>query len=67
MGRPEPDGRYTLAIVDRGVGMSAEAMGRLEPGRLAGQESFTVAPSKYLGHYGRGTWRPPRDRGAARP
>ena len=49
-GRPEPDGRYTLAIVDRGVGMSAEAMDASNR-RLAGQESFTVAPSKYLGHY----------------
>jgi signal transduction histidine kinase len=49
-GRPEPDGRYTLAIVDRGVGMSAEAIDASNR-RLAGQESFTVAPSKYLGHY----------------
>jgi len=49
-GRPEADGRYTLAIVDRGAGMSAEAMDASNR-RLAGLESFTVAPSKYLGHY----------------
>jgi signal transduction histidine kinase len=49
-GRLEADGRYTLAIVDRGVGMTAQAM-EASNRRLAGQESFTVAPSKYLGHY----------------
>jgi signal transduction histidine kinase len=49
-GRAEADGRYTLAIVDRGVGMTAEAMAASNR-RLAGHESFTVAPSKYLGHY----------------
>src|SRR5262245_34583745 len=44
-----PD-RYTLAVVDTGLGMPAadiEAANR----RLAGAESFTIAPSKYLGHY----------------
>ena len=43
-------GGYTLAVIDSGLGMSArdiEAANR----RLAGVESFTVAPSKYLGHY----------------
>jgi hypothetical protein len=48
-GRSRPDG-YTLAIIDSGLGMTAadiEAANR----RLAGEESFTVAPSKYLGHY----------------
>jgi signal transduction histidine kinase len=49
-GRVEADGRYILAIVDRGVGMTAQAM-EASNRRLAGQESFTVAPSKYLGHY----------------
>src|SRR5262245_34483030 len=49
-GRPDAGGRYTLAVVDRGVGMSAEAMDASNR-RLAGQESFTVAPSKYLGYY----------------
>jgi signal transduction histidine kinase len=41
---------YTLAIMDSGLGMppsDVEAANR----RLAGVESFTVAPSKYLGHY----------------
>jgi signal transduction histidine kinase len=44
-----PD-RYTLAVVDTGLGMppaDIEAANR----RLAGAESFTIAPSKYLGHY----------------
>jgi hypothetical protein len=49
-GKVEADGRYTLAIVDRGVGMTSEAMDASNR-RLAGDESFTVAPSKYLGHY----------------
>jgi signal transduction histidine kinase len=43
-------GGHALAIVDAGRGMPAheiEAANR----RLAGGESFTVAPSKYLGHY----------------
>jgi signal transduction histidine kinase len=41
---------YTLAVMDSGLGMppaDIEAANR----RLAGVESFTVAPSKYLGHY----------------
>jgi signal transduction histidine kinase len=41
---------YRLAVVDAGLGMAPgdiEAANR----RLAGIESFTVAPSKYLGHY----------------
>jgi len=48
-GRNRPDG-YTLAVIDSGLGMPAadvEAANR----RLAGEESFTIAPSKYLGHY----------------
>jgi len=49
-GKVDADGRYTLAIVDRGVGMTGEAM-EASNRRLAGDESFTVAPSKYLGHY----------------
>ena len=43
-------GGHALAIADAGRGMPAheiEAANR----RLAGGESFTVAPSKYLGHY----------------
>jgi signal transduction histidine kinase len=48
-GRSRNDG-YTLAIIDSGLGMppaDVEAANR----RLAGEESFTIAPSKYLGHY----------------
>jgi len=41
---------YTLAITDNGLGMSREDLDRANR-RLAGQESFTVAPSRYLGHY----------------
>ncbi|MFP5254493.1 MAG: nitrate- and nitrite sensing domain-containing protein [Acidimicrobiia bacterium] len=41
---------YTFAITDNGLGMSAEDLARANR-RLAGQESFTVAPSRYLGHY----------------
>ncbi|MEO7571990.1 MAG: ATP-binding protein [Acidimicrobiales bacterium] len=41
---------YTVAIADSGLGMSAEDLERANR-RLAGQESFTVAPSRYLGHY----------------
>jgi signal transduction histidine kinase len=49
-GDRERQGGYTLAIIDSGLGMTAadiEAANR----RLAGAESFTIAPSKYLGHY----------------
>jgi signal transduction histidine kinase len=49
-GEREQQGMYTLAIIDSGLGMSTadvEAANR----RLAGAESFTIAPSKYLGHY----------------
>ncbi|HET6664723.1 MAG TPA: ATP-binding protein, partial [Acidimicrobiales bacterium] len=48
-GRNRNDG-YTLAVIDSGLGMppaDIEAANR----RLAGEESFTIAPSKYLGHY----------------
>jgi Histidine kinase-, DNA gyrase B-, and HSP90-like ATPase len=48
-GRGRNDG-YTLAVIDSGLGMppaDIEAANR----RLAGAESFTIAPSKYLGHY----------------
>jgi len=41
---------YTLAIIDDGIGMSADVIDAANR-RLAGGESFTVAPSKYLGHY----------------
>ena len=41
---------YTVAITDNGLGMAAEDVERANR-RLAGKESFTVAPSRYLGHY----------------
>ena len=43
-------GGYTLAIIDSGLGMPAGDLASANR-RLAGAESFTVAPSKYLGHY----------------
>jgi anti-sigma regulatory factor (Ser/Thr protein kinase) len=48
-GRAQPAG-YTLAIIDSGLGMPPEELARANR-RLAGAESFTIAPSKYLGHY----------------
>lgn len=48
-GRPTSRG-YLLAVVDQGVGMEPEALASANA-RLAGRESFTVAPSRYLGHY----------------
>src|SRR4029450_11774453 len=48
-GRARPDG-YTLAIIDSGLGMPPTD-GSAPQRRLAGTESFTIAPSKYLGHY----------------
>jgi signal transduction histidine kinase len=47
--RLDADG-YTLAVVDRGIGMSDDDVVRTNQ-RLSGHESFTVAPSRYLGHY----------------
>jgi signal transduction histidine kinase len=43
-------GGYVLAVIDTGAGMEPAALERANR-RLAGGESFTVAPSKYLGHY----------------
>ena len=48
-GRRTSDG-YVIAIADNGIGMSAEDLERANR-RLSGEESYTVAPSKYLGHY----------------
>jgi HAMP domain-containing protein len=48
-GRTTADG-YSLAIVDHGLGMTSEDLERANQ-RLAGAESFTVTPAKYLGHY----------------
>ena len=41
---------YTLAIIDSGLGMPPTDVNAANR-RLAGAESFTIAPSKYLGHY----------------
>jgi signal transduction histidine kinase len=49
-GGPRPEGGYRLSITDAGVGMSDTGLAEANR-RLAGAESFTVAPSKYLGHY----------------
>lgn len=43
-------GGYVLAVIDTGTGMDTAALD-VANRRLAGAESFTVAPSKYLGHY----------------
>ncbi len=43
-------GRCMLLIVDNGVGMEPQDLA-LANTRLSGEESFTVAPSRYLGHY----------------
>ncbi|HEX6238868.1 MAG TPA: nitrate- and nitrite sensing domain-containing protein [Acidimicrobiales bacterium] len=48
-GRNRADG-YSLAVIDAGMGMSPEEIAAANR-RLAATESFTVAPSKYLGHY----------------
>ncbi len=50
MGHHRSDGGYSLAVVDAGFGMPPEDLARANR-RLAGYESFAVAPSKYLGHY----------------
>jgi hypothetical protein len=43
-------GGYDLWIVDHGMGMPADELAVANL-RLSGGESFTVAPSRYLGHY----------------
>jgi hypothetical protein len=48
---------YRLTIIDQGMGMSGPAIERANR-RLAGTEPFTVAPSKYLGHYVPAGWPP---------
>ncbi|HEY8527129.1 MAG TPA: ATP-binding protein, partial [Acidimicrobiales bacterium] len=49
-GRAESGGTYSLAIIDHGLGMPDADIAQANR-RLAGTESFTIAPSKYLGHY----------------
>jgi signal transduction histidine kinase len=44
------DEGYQVTIVDSGIGMSEDDLERANV-RLRGAESFTVAPSRYLGHY----------------
>ena len=41
---------YRLAVVDHGLGMDRDDLEQANR-RLVGAESFTIAPSKYLGHY----------------
>lgn len=48
-GRRDPQG-YTIQITDQGVGMTEDRLAQANR-RLADNESFTVAPSRYLGHY----------------
>jgi signal transduction histidine kinase len=48
-GRMTPDG-YSLAVIDHGLGMSAEDIARANE-RLAGADTPTIALSKHLGHF----------------
>jgi signal transduction histidine kinase len=48
-GRRSHEG-YVIAIADNGIGMDAEELERANR-RLCAEESYTVAPSRYLGHY----------------
>ncbi len=41
---------YLITVTDRGIGMTAEQIETANR-RLSGNESFTVAPSRYMGHY----------------
>ncbi|MDG4859161.1 HAMP domain-containing protein, partial [Streptomyces sp. T-3] len=47
-------GEYCLAVVDRGAGMSSDELARSNA-RLAGRDTYLVAPTRYLGHYVVGT------------
>ncbi len=44
------DRGYDITVVDHGIGMDAEQVDTANR-RLSGGESFTVAPSRYMGHY----------------
>ncbi|MCP3798338.1 nitrate- and nitrite sensing domain-containing protein [Allokutzneria sp. A3M-2-11 16] len=48
-GRRVPSG-YALAVIDHGIGMTAEAIAKANS-RLDGEENFLVAPTRFLGHY----------------
>ncbi|WP_246143840.1 sensor histidine kinase [Actinacidiphila oryziradicis] len=41
---------YCLAVIDHGVGMNPADLARSNA-RLAGEEAFLVAPTRFLGHY----------------
>ncbi|MGW1025229.1 sensor histidine kinase [Streptomyces sp. NPDC002577] len=41
---------YNIAVVDHGVGLSPDDLARANA-RIAGEEAFLVAPTRYLGHY----------------
>jgi signal transduction histidine kinase len=49
-GRARAGGEYAITVLDAGLGMLPEDVA-LANRRLAGAEAFTIAPSKYLGHY----------------
>ncbi len=44
------DTGYVLAVLDHGIGMSTEDLDRANR-RLRGEETFLVAPTRFLGHY----------------
>ena len=48
------EGAFTIIVSDSGIGMAPDDVARANR-RLAGEESFAVAPSQYLGHYVAGT------------
>lgn len=48
-GRANGDG-YVIAVDDNGIGMEGDDLTAANR-RLSGEESYTVAPSRYLGHY----------------
>jgi nitrate/nitrite sensing protein/histidine kinase/DNA gyrase B/HSP90-like ATPase/HAMP domain-containing protein len=50
----EGRGAYRITVVDQGLGMSPAEVAQANV-RLAGSESLTVAPSKYLGQHVAGT------------
>jgi signal transduction histidine kinase len=43
-------GQYLIAITDQGIGMAPDDMARANA-RLRGEESFLLAPTRFLGHY----------------
>lgn len=49
-GAQNTTGRYTITVTDHGLGLADDQLAQANR-RLAGAEAFTVAPSRYLGHY----------------